>query len=69
MIRSDHFLYDLREALGSPKLLLPLLVVAGFFTFFISLSKVVLAYLAQAKGRQYIELAAMSNCEIVDSKR
>lgn len=36
MIRSGHALYDLREGLGSPKLLLPLLLVAGFFTFFIS---------------------------------
>jgi hypothetical protein len=36
MIRSGHVLYDLRELLGSPKLLLPVLVVAGFFVFFIS---------------------------------
>ncbi len=36
MIRSGHVLHDLREGLGSPKLLLPLLAVAGFFTFFIS---------------------------------
>lgn len=36
MIRSDHIFYDLREGLGSPKLLLPLLVVAGIFTFFVS---------------------------------
>jgi hypothetical protein len=33
MIRAGHILHDLREGLGSPKLLLPLLVVAGFFTF------------------------------------
>ncbi len=36
MIRTGHISYDLREVLGSPKLLLPLLVIAGFFTFFIS---------------------------------
>ena len=36
MIRSDHFFYDLREALGSPKLLMAVLVVAGFFTFLVS---------------------------------
>lgn len=36
MIRSGHVLYDLREVLGSPKLLLPLLLVAGFFTFVVS---------------------------------
>ena len=36
MIRSGHVFYDLRELLVSPKLLLPLLVVAGFFTLFIS---------------------------------
>ena len=36
MIRSDHFFYDLREVLGSPKLLMTLLVVAGFFTFWVN---------------------------------
>jgi hypothetical protein len=36
MIRSDHFFYDLREALGSPKLLMVVLGMAGFFTFLIS---------------------------------
>lgn len=36
MIRSNHVLYDLRQELGSPKLLLSLLVVAGFFVFFVS---------------------------------
>lgn len=36
MIRPNHFLYDLRETLGSPILLIAVLVVAGFFTFFIS---------------------------------
>lgn len=36
MIRSGHFFYDLREALGSPRLLVGVLVVAGFFTFFIN---------------------------------
>lgn len=36
MIRSGHFLYDLREALSSPKLLLSLLLIAGIFTFFVS---------------------------------
>jgi hypothetical protein len=36
MMRSGHYLYDLRELLGSPKLLMPLLLVAGFFIFFAS---------------------------------
>jgi len=36
MLRSGHIFYDLRELLGSPKLLLPLLLVAGFFVFFFS---------------------------------
>jgi len=36
MLRTGHFLYDLRESLGSPKLLLGLLAVAAFFILFIS---------------------------------
>lgn len=40
MIRSDHFWYDLRNILGSTRLLVGLLVVAGFFTFFVSLQLV-----------------------------
>jgi hypothetical protein len=36
MIRSGHTFYDLREIISSPKLLLPLLVVAGIFTFVIN---------------------------------
>ena len=36
MIRSNHFLYDLREALGSPKILIGLLGVAGLLTFLVS---------------------------------
>ena len=36
MIRSGHIRYDLREILGSPKILVGLLVVAGFFILFVS---------------------------------
>ena len=36
MIRSDHFLYDLREALGSPKLTFGVLVFAVFFILYFS---------------------------------
>ena len=36
MIRSGHFFYDLRELLGSPKLLLVILLLAGSFIFFVS---------------------------------
>ena len=36
MIRSDHIWYDLRELLGSPKVLFGLLAVAGFFVLYLS---------------------------------
>lgn len=36
MIRPDHFYYDLREALGSSKLLIGLVAIGGFFTLYIS---------------------------------
>jgi hypothetical protein len=36
LIRSGHFLYDLREMLGSPQILVGLLVVASIFILFIS---------------------------------
>lgn len=36
MIRRDHFFYDLREALGNPKLLVGLGVFAAFFVLFVS---------------------------------
>jgi len=42
VIRPGHFFYDLREALHSAKFLVGLLVVAGFFVFFISLQFVYL---------------------------
>ena len=36
MIRSNHIWYDLRELLGSPKVILGLLVVAVFFILYFS---------------------------------
>ena len=37
MIRSDHFMYDLRESLGSPRLLIGVLAIGGFFILYINL--------------------------------
>ncbi len=37
MIRSDHFWYDLRQALGSFKVLAGLIVIASFFILVVSL--------------------------------
>jgi hypothetical protein len=36
MLRTGHLLYDLRELFGNPKLLLAVVVVAGFFILFVS---------------------------------
>lgn len=36
MLRRSHLFYDLRENLGSAKVLLPLLLVAGVFTFLVN---------------------------------
>ncbi|MCB0164597.1 MAG: hypothetical protein KDI79_10240 [Anaerolineae bacterium] len=36
MIRANHFYYDLHEALGSPKVLIGLVAIGGFFTLYIS---------------------------------
>lgn len=57
MLRSGHIFYDLRKLLGSPKLLLPLLLLAGFFVFFFSFQFVyifVLLYVAIFTGRALI---------------
>ena len=40
MIRSDHFMYDLREALGSPKLFIGVLVIGSFFVLYVNLQYV-----------------------------
>lgn len=36
MLRSEHFWYDLRKLLGSARVLLPVLALAGVFIFFLS---------------------------------
>lgn len=55
MIRPGHFYYDLRELLGSPWLMIGVVLVAGFFIFFVSfqfiyLFAVLIAALLGARG-------------------
>lgn len=57
MIRAGHILYDVRELLGNPVLLIGLAVIAGFFVLFISMSLVylfMLLFAAIIAGRAII---------------
>jgi hypothetical protein len=57
MIRSDHRLYDLREVLGSPRVLFGVLAIGGFFILFISLQfvyPVILIFVAMVATRGLI---------------
>ncbi|RME97114.1 MAG: hypothetical protein D6768_20435 [Chloroflexi bacterium] len=57
MIRQGHFFYDLRELLGSARVMIGLAAVAGFFVLFVSLSFVylfLLLFAALLVGRALI---------------
>lgn len=57
MIRPDHFFYDVRETLGSPKFLLGLGVIGLFFVLFVNsqfLYLLILLFIAAIVGRTLI---------------